>query len=197
MGSAGGVYRPDQGCTLTEGAPSCPSEEGSVPALRFESPVNPGVVPSSGSNTLSALAVTCRRSYCGTGSLAAHAELQWTTEPTYERRFARFFYEFDTARDLAGRTVSFAVFVEGPQVPMHAQIGVIFGFWRWVGWTPLSPGWNYASGVVSPANPYTEIDPDVTSIPVTALRIDVYVPKTNGNDSGSWSGNIYLDDIRW
>ena len=45
-----------------------------------------------------------------------------------------------------GRTISFAVYVEELAVPMHAQIGVIFDYWRWVGWAPLSRGWNQISG---------------------------------------------------
>jgi hypothetical protein len=81
---------------------------------------------------------------------------------------------------------------------MHAQIGVIFDHWRYVGWAPLARGWNRVSGVVSPANTLTRIDPEVTSIPVTSLQIDVFVPiNTVAGTSGSWSGEIYLDDIAW
>ncbi|MES1209599.1 MAG: hypothetical protein ABUS79_26985, partial [Pseudomonadota bacterium] len=175
VGSPGGVYRPDQGCTLKEATPSCPAFAQIAPALRFESPQDPDVEPVSASGTLSNLAVTCRRSYCGTGSLVAAANLRWTDDPEYPQRKATFRYELDSPRDLAGRTVAFAIYVEDVTVPMHAQIGVIFDFWRWVAWAPLSQGWNTIAGVVSPANPLTKIDPGVTAIPVTALQIDVYV----------------------
>jgi hypothetical protein len=195
VGSPGGVYRPDKGCNLKEGAPLCPvSDDG----LHFESQANPGIAADPAAGMLSNLQVTCQRSYCGTGSLVAHAELSWTADQDYPLRGATFTYAFDPPRDLAGRTVSFAVNVQDVSVPMHAQIGVIFDHWRWVAWSPLTTGWNYIAGVVSPANPLTEIDASVTSIPVTSLQIDVYVPiNTVAGDIGAWSGNIYLDDIGW
>jgi hypothetical protein len=199
VGSPGGVYRPDQGCTLIEGAPGCPISDDAVPALRFESSINPGIAADPGPGTLSNLVVTCQRSFCGTGSLAAHAELNWTADRSYPQRAATFTYAFDQPRDLAGRTVSFAVYVEDATVPMHAQIGVIFDYWRWVAWSPVvAGGWNHIAGVVSPANPLTQIDASVISIPVTSLQIDVYVPvDTSAGEIGAWSGNIYLDEIGW
>ncbi len=198
VGGPGGVYRPDQGCTLIEGAPRCPAPGEPAPALRFESPVNPGIVPDPDRGTLSNLAVTCQRSFCGTGSMVARAQLNWTADPDYPQRAATFTYAFDTPPELAGKTVSFAVYVEDATVPMHVQIGVIFDYWRWVAWSPVVPGWNRIAGVVSSANPLTKIDPSVTSIPVTSLQIDVYVPiNTVAGDNGTWAGNIYLDDIGW
>jgi hypothetical protein len=75
---------------------------------------------------------------------------------------------------------------------------VIFDYWRWVGWTPLASGWNRIEGVVSPANPLTKIDPSVTSIPVTEIRMDVYVPVADPSGAdGTWSGKIFLDDVSW
>lgn len=198
VGGASGVYRPDQGCTLMEGAPSCPAPGEPAPALRFESAVNPGVTADADRGTLSNLQTTCRRSYCGTGSLSARADLVWTADPQYPQRAAVFSYAFDTPRDLAGKTVSFAIYVEEKTVPMHAQIGVVFEYWRWVAWAPVTAGWNHIAGVVSPANPLTKIDASITSIPVTSLEIEVYVPiETVAGDDGAWSGTIYLDDIGW
>jgi hypothetical protein len=198
VGGAGGVYRPDQGCTLRESSPQCPAVGEPTPVLRFESPVNPGVATEADRGTASNLQVTCRRSYCGTGSLSARVDLDWTADPNDPQRMAVFTYDLDTPRDLAGRTLGFAIYVEEVAVPMHAQIGVIFEYWRWVAWSPVRAGWNYIAGVVSPANPLTEIDSSVTSIPVTSLQIDVYVPiDTSAGDNGAWSGTIYLDDIGW
>lgn len=198
VGSPGGVYRPDQGCTLRASSPTCLAASEGAPSLRFETAVNPGVAAEADRGTASNLQVTCRRSYCGTGSLSARADLNWTADPQDPQRAAEFIYDFDTPRDLAGRTVGFAVYVEDVTVPMHAQIGVIFEYWRWVAWSPVSAGWNYIAGVVSPANPLTKIDSSVTSIPVTSLHIEVYVPvDTSAGDNGSWSGTIYLDEISW
>ena len=198
VGAPGGVYRPDQGCALAEGAPHCPAAGEGAPALRFESTDNPGIAADTARGTLSNLKITCARSFCGTGSFVAHADLEWTADANYPQRAATFTYAFDTPLDLAGHALTFAVYVEDLTVPMHAQIGVIFQYWRWVAWSPLASGWNQISGVVSAANPLTKIDPSVTSIPVTALQIDVYVPvNTPAGTNGSWSGNIYLDDIGW
>lgn len=198
VGSPGGVYRPDQGCTVAEGALHCPGPGETVPDLRFESAGNPGVLADVSRGTLSNLRVTCGRSACGTGSLTAHAALSWNTDPLLPQRAASFSHPFSPAPDLMGHTVSFSVYIEELTVPMHAQIGVIFGFWRWVAWAPLAKGWNRISGVVSPANILTKIDSSVTAIPVTSLQIDVYVPvNTSAGDNGAWSGEIYLDDIGW
>ncbi|MEP6652713.1 MAG: hypothetical protein ABJA82_05115 [Myxococcales bacterium] len=198
VGSAGGVYRPDQGCTLVEEADQCPGPGAALPQLRFETPVNPGVATDAMRGTLSDPQVSCRHSFCGTGSLATHAELAWNDDPAFPQRAASFKVTLPAARDLMGRTVSFAVYVPDLTVPMHAQIGVIFDHWRYVQWAPLAQGWNRVSGVVSPANTLTKIDAAVTSIPVTSLQIDVFVPvNTVAGTKGSWSGDIYLDDIAW
>jgi hypothetical protein len=199
VGAPGGVYRADQGCTLAPGAPVCPGPAAPQPELRFESTADPGVALAGEPGTLSNLRVTCVRSYCGTGSLTAHGELQWNNaDPSAPLRMGSFTHAFAPAMDLMGRTIRFAVYVDAVTVPMHAQVGVIFDYWRWVGWAPLSAGWNRIEGVVSPSNPLTEIDPSVTSIPVSAIRIDVYVPVADASGpQGSWAGEIFLDDVSW
>jgi hypothetical protein len=198
VGAPGGVYRPDQGCTLTPGAPVCPAPGQVQPELQFESTANPGLVLDTAPGTLSDPRVSCARSYCGSGSFAARATLQWNDSDPNSPRMGSFSHAFQPALDLMGHTISFNVFVDQVTVPMHAQVGVIFDYWRWVGWSPLSLGWNRIEGVVSPGNPLTKIDPAVTSIPVTSIRIDVYVPVADASgQQGSWAGEIFLDDVSW
>jgi hypothetical protein len=198
VGGPGGVYRPDQGCTLVEGAPSCPAAP-SAGLLRFESTLDAARVNTDDRETLTDFRVTCVRSYCGTGSLVARAELVWMDDDRqYPQRMGVFAYDLNPPVDLMGKTVEFSVYVEGPSIPMHAQVGVIYDFWRWVAWTPVSAGWNHVEGVVSPDNPLTEIDPSVTSIPVTSIRVEIYVPvQTSAGPDGTWSGNVYLDEVGW
>jgi len=199
VGTPGGVYRPGQGCTLTPGAAVCPGPADAQPQLQFEALANPGMVLDTAPGTLSDLQVSCARSYCGSGSLAVHATLQWNdNDPNAPLRMGSLAHDFQPAVNLMGRTVSFNVFVDQVTVPMHAQVGVIFDYWRWVGWSPLARGWNHIEGVVSPSNPLTKIDPAVTSIPVTSIRIDVYVPVADASGpQGSWAGEIFLDDVSW
>jgi hypothetical protein len=199
VGSPGGVYRPGQGCTLAPDAPVCPAPGQAQAELQFESLTDPGLALDTAAGTLSDLRVTCTRSYCGSGSLEAHATLQWNdNDPNAPLRMASVAHAFQPAVDLMGRTISFNVFVDQVTVPMHAQVGVIFDYWRWVGWAPLSRGWNRIEGLVSPSNPLTKIDPAVTAIPVTSIRIDVYVPVADASGTqGSWTGEIFLDDVSW
>ena len=199
VGSPGGVYRPGQGCTLTPDAPACPTPGQAQAELQFESPSDPGLTLDTAPGTLSDLRVTCTRSYCGSGSLEAHATLQWNdNDPNAPLRMGSFSHAFQPAVDLMGRTISFNVFVDQVTVPMHAQVGVIFDYWRWVGWSPLQRGWNRIEGLVSPTNSLTKIDPAVTAIPVTSIRIDVYVPVADASGTqGSWTGEIFLDDVSW
>jgi hypothetical protein len=202
VGPGGGVYMPGQGCTTMAEAPSCPGPSDPLPQLRFESLANPGVTPDLGPGNLSAVTVSCRHSYCGTGSLAAHAELVWANDDrNYPQRMASFTHVFDPPVDLYGKTIGFYVRIDGPPVPMHAQIGVIYQYWRWVGWAPVPVGsgeWLWIGGVVSPDNPLTEIDAAVTAIPVTEVRLDVYVPVAGASGSdGQWTGDIYIDDLGW
>jgi hypothetical protein len=199
VGNADGVYRPDAGCTMSEDSPACPAAGDPAPQLRFETTgTDPGLVPDTGPGNISNVGVTCIRSYCGTGSFTAHADLEWTPDPEYPQRMASFDHVFDPPLDLMGRTITFYVYVDAPTVPLHAQMGVIYEYWRWVGWTPVKTGWNRVEGVVSPDNPLTGIDPGVTSIPVTMLRLDVYVPVAEASGpSGNWSGEIYFDEIGW
>lgn len=203
VGGPGGVYRPGQGCTLVEN-PSCPGPGQPAPQLRFESATDFGIVADPSAGTLSNLRVTCTVSYCGTGALAAHAELSWMSDPEDPQRMATFVHSFDPPVDLMGRTVGFSVHVaeaggDGSlTVPMHAQVGVIFEYWRWIAWSPVTDGWHRIEGVVSPDNPLSEIDPAVTSIPVSAINIEVYVPAAGASGpTGAWSGEIYLDDVSW
>jgi len=204
VGSPGGVYRPDQGCTVTPGAASCPAEgDAQQPELRFESAGDSGLTLDTAPGTLSDLRVTCARSYCGSGSVTAQATLQWNDavaapNPDDPLRMGSFSHLFSPALDLMGHTIGFNVFVDDVTVPMHAQIGVIFDYWRWIGWAPLARGWNHIEGLVSPSNPLSKIDPSVKTIPVSSIRIDVYVPVVSvPGGQGSWVGKIFLDDVSW
>jgi len=67
-----------------------------------------------------------------------------------------------------------------------------------LGWAPLARGWNHIEGLVSPSNPLSKIDPSVKTIPVSSIRIDVYVPVVSvPGGQGSWVGKIFLDDVSW
>jgi hypothetical protein len=202
VGDPGGVYRPGEGCTLAPAAPACPGPSDPQPKLRFEAETDTGITTDTSDaapGALGNLRVTCARSYCGTGSLEADASLVWVNnDNTDPKRMGSFAHTFDQPVDLMGRTIGFYVYVEARTGPMHAQIGVIFDYWRYIGWTPLAEGWNRVEGVVSPANPLTKIDAAVTSIPVTEIRMDVYVPVAAASGTeGSWSGKIFLDDVSW
>jgi hypothetical protein len=201
VGSPGGVYRPGMGCTEMESSGDCTPAGGPgwQPQLRFESDGDPGLTVDT-PERVSDAHVDCQRSYCGTGSYTAHADLQWDDSIDNDpRRMASFVHTFDPPLDMIGQTISFAAMVEGPTVPMHAQVGIVSDYWHWVGWAPLPGGWTFISGVVSADNPLIMLaDPSVTSIPVSTIQIDVYVPMAPASGAtGSWSGSIYLDDVGW
>jgi hypothetical protein len=226
VGNPGGVYQPNHGCTLVEASGDCPAPSvalsvamtdgaaaadaasgptsGNVvgPQLRFESSTGTGMMNQT-PGTLSNLQVTCQRSFCGTGALAAHADFRWDDSIANDpRRSGTFVHTFDPPIDLQGHTVSFAVSVEGegPKVPMHAQVGVVSDFWHWVAWSPVpaTGGWTRIAGVVGPENPLTKLDPQATAVLVRAINIEVYVPVAGASGTtGTWSGAIYLDEAGW
>jgi hypothetical protein len=198
VGAPSGVYQPGEGCTLAQTGSACPPPGAAFPQLRFESTSDAADLTVTTPSTTD-LAVTCARSYCGTGSLSAHADLAWDDSISNDpRRFATFVRTFDPPLDLYGKTVSFAVSVEGPSVPMNAQVGVVSDYWHWVGWSVVADGWTHIAGVVSPDNPLTKLDAAATTVPVQTIQIDVYVPMAAASGAmGAWSGTIYLDDVGW
>jgi hypothetical protein len=206
VGGPGGVYRADGECALQESSRDCPIGTAADPTLRpqlgFESAGDTGFSVGS-TATVSNLRVTCKRSFCGTGSLAFHAVYRWTQATANDKeRLGSITYKFDAPVDLLGRTIGFHVYTEGRLVPINAQVGVIYkGFWHWVAWSPLDTRqerWHSIAGVVSPENPLTKIEAGATSVPVTGFNIDVYlsVPPANGGPS-AWTGEVYIDDVGW
>lgn len=184
----------------------CPAVADTTSSLGFESPGDAGrIVPDMLYTSVSSAVVSSTRSHCGTSSLAVDVYLTWMSPaPDTTDREAALKYTFDPPVDLLGHTVSFWIFADGPPLPQQAQIGVDVQPqpgqppWHPVDRETLDPGWNRISGTVSGANPLTQLDPAASSIDVTDLKLDFFIPSTVlSGDRGNWSGTIYIDDIAW
>src|SRR5262245_19831629 len=115
----GGAFHPGAGCGVAD--LHAGGSEGCVPAgqLGFERPGDDAVMETT-SPGLSGRQVSCRRSYCGTGALSLHAEYRWPTGPRPAARgdyMGEVTYRFAEPVDLYGKTISFAVYVDGLRTP--------------------------------------------------------------------------------
>jgi hypothetical protein len=206
VGDPGGVYRPGAGCVLEDleagGARNCPG-----PAqLGFEQLADAALFEPRTAN-LSRRQVSCRRSWCGTGALALHADYRWregmSAEAAETDRLGEIRHSFPQPVDLYGKSLAFAVYVDGPLTPINAYIAVIErgGRFRMVNDGVLYtqfPRWSLRGGAIRADNPALELSEGATSLLVTDLVISVYLATpVHTGDRQSWSGDIYIDDVGW
>jgi len=196
-----------QACTQEDGGTPQECDPAPDPArsVGFESPPKPGILADTDYPPVSILVVSCMHSHCGTASLAVGVNLSWTSPaPDTKDRQASFEYFFDSPVDLLGHTVGFWILAEGPALGQQAQIGVLVQtqpeqpLWHGLGVKTLGPGWNQISGLVSNGNSLADLNLTASSIYVTALKLDFFVPPTDASgDHGRWSGILYIDDLAW
>lgn len=193
VGAPGGVYRPDAGCAVEEeGASACPGGA----QLGFES-ADP-LFATSTPRLVSNVRVTCRRSFCGTGALAFRASYRWRegTEPD-GNRLGELRLVFPEPVEMHGKELSMRVTFDPQNTPMNALIAVIYrSVFRKVDDVPLRRGWTEVGDLVGPGNRFWT-GGDVTTVPVTELRIQVYLatPVRSGGDT--WTGDVYIDEVGW
>jgi hypothetical protein len=196
VGSPGGVFDPVKGCTtMEEGGGLCPGdadlnfESADAPRLEIETPT-----------TLTNPRISCVRVHCGTGAFAVRGEYRWNDGVSPSPRMGTLEYRFATPIDLLNKTVSFRVRVDNFVTPMNGQIAVIYkGIFRRIddGALLSMSGWNTKGGLVSPSNPLMNLNENPTTLPVTAIKVQVYLATEIRRGSDPWVGDIYIDDVTW
>jgi len=100
---------------------------------------------------------------------------------------------------MIGKQLSFSVRVDPLNTPINGMIAVVSNGWHKVDDGPLiGKGWITKGGVVGPESLNWEGSPTAKSVPVSEIRISVYLATpVHGGSDGNWQGDIYVDDIGW
>jgi hypothetical protein len=204
VGAPGGVFHAGAGCDVE--ALAAGAAAGCTPAaqLGFEHAGDDAAIEPLMAN-LSQRAVSCARSFCGTGSLHLFAQYHWRagSEPASELDFlGELSYHLPQPTDLYGKMLSFKLYVDGPDTPMNAMIAVIDdkGAWHKVNDLPVygTRKWHERSAPLTFDNPLLMPRPSGPSLVVTQLRISVYLATdVRSGDKEHWSGDLFIDEIGW
>jgi hypothetical protein len=204
VGNPGGAFRSGQGCNAVEleagGRPSCPSGA----QITFDQ-LGDDAMMAIGDGKLSAKQVSCRRSFCGSGALVVHADYAWrlgTTPPSAEK-LGTVRYRLPQATDLYGKTLTYALYLDGPDTPVNAYLAVIEkgGRFRMVDDLPVGyhfRKWSERGNVIRVDNDLLRLAPGTTSLLVDEIVIAVYLATdVRAGDNEHWSADVYLDEIKW
>jgi hypothetical protein len=203
VGSPGGAFRSGQGCNAADleagGRPTCPSGA----PIGFDNLSDDGPVDIAVGN-LSAKQISCRRSFCGAGSLVLHAEYAWRPgpEPPSAQKLGEIHHRLPQTTELYGKTLKYALFLDGPETSVNAYIAVIDqgGRFRMVNDLPVYVfgGWTQRGGAVRAENDLLNLAPGTTSLLVDEIVIAVYLATAvRTGDNEHWSADFYVDEIRW
>jgi hypothetical protein len=203
--SPGGAFRSGAGCSVPDldvgGAHACPASAGTRAQLRFDDPTDATAV-AAGAN-LTDKRVTCRRSWCGPGSLAFHAAYRWPTSgPIEGEKLGELRYRFDQPTDVYGKTITHALYVDGPITPVNAFVAVIdpsSRFWM-VQDLPVNlfGQWIQRGARVDEDNARLALPPGTTSLVVSEIRIAVYLATdVRTGDRDHWAADVYVDELAW
>jgi hypothetical protein len=203
VGAPGGAFRSGQGCSAADleagGLPSCPSGA----QLRFDNLGDDGPVDIRVGN-LSAKQISCRHSFCGPGSLALHAEYTWRAGPVpaSAQKLGEIHYRLPQSTELFGRTLTYALYLDGPQTPVNAYIAVNEkgGRFRMVDDQPVYVfrRWTERGGAIRAENDVLRLAPGTTSLLADEIIVAVYLATdVRTGDNEHWSADFYVDEIAW
>jgi len=196
-------YRTGQGCVAAElaggGAQRCTS----AAALAFDQPGADAEV-SIASGNLSDKQVSCRRSFCGAGSLSLHAVYTWKlgVEPASDQKLGEIRYRLPQTTELYGHKLRYALYLDGPTTPVNAYIAVEdqTGRFRMIDDQAVYVyrQWTERGGTVDQDNGKLRLEPGTTSLLADEIIIAVYLStEVRTGDAEHWSAELYIDEISW
>jgi hypothetical protein len=201
VGTAGDAYRSGQGCTPAslEVPGACPSGA----QLGFDKLGDDAAFAITEGN-LSGKQVSCRRTFCGTGSLVMHAEYAWRegVDPAGGNKLGEIHHKLPATTELFGRKLTYKLFLDGPTTPVNAYIAVIdvAGRFRMISDLPVYTfrDWVLRGGTVDAANTDLRLPVGTTSLLADEIVIAVYLATAvKGGDGEHWSADLYIDEIGW
>jgi hypothetical protein len=203
VGAPGGVYQPGAGCGVEALGAGGPASCQTGAQWGFEQVADQDAFVSMTTN-LTRPEVTCRRSFCGTGSLHFRADYHARAgQPMTEMdRFGELSHRLPRPMDLYGKMLAWKLFIDGPETPVNAQISVIDdrGLWHRVHDGPVYGvgRWHERGAPIRADNPMLAPPPEGESLVVAEIRIAVYLatPVMSG-DHEHWSGDVYVDEVGW
>jgi hypothetical protein len=205
VGQPRGPFRSGAGCGIADlaaGGQSCPSRA----QLTFEAAGDDGAFVVNTPADLSRRELSCRRSFCGTGSLSVHAEYRWrqgTDRNAPENiHLGEIKYTFPEPLELYGKTLTYNLYVDGPTTPVNAYIAVVdrSGRFRMIDDDVVLTfrRWAQRGGGVNPENKDLQLPAGTTSLVATDILISVYLATdVRTGDRDHWSADLYFDDISW
>jgi hypothetical protein len=199
----GGPYRSGADCVLDDLQAAGPVACLAGAQLGFEQPGDEALFEVKLGN-LSARQVSCRRSYCGTGALKLHADYRWKSgqEPPASEKLGEIRYRLPVPTDLYGRTITYALYLDGPTTPVNAYLAVIDGggLFHMLHDEPvyLFRRWTQRGAAVLVTTPRINLPPGTTSLPVRELVIAVYLATdVRTGDLERWTADFYVDQVSW
>jgi hypothetical protein len=203
VGDPGGAFRSGQGCVAAEleagGKAGCPSGA----QIGFDK-LGDDTMAEVRVGNLSAKQISCRRSFCGPGSLGLHAEYAWPAGPAPPsgQKLGEIHYQLPQSTELYGKTVTYALYLDGPETPVNAYLAVIErgGRFRMVDDLPvyMFRKWTQRGGAIRAENDLLHLAPGTTSLVAEAIVVAVYLATdVRTGDREHWSADFYLDEIAW
>jgi hypothetical protein len=203
VGSPGGAFRSGAGCSPDDLQAAGPVACMFPAQLGFEQLADDALLEVTTGN-LKGKQVSCRRSYCGAGALVLHADYRWRVgvPPVSNEKLGELRHRLATPTDVYGKTMTCALYVDGPDTPVNAYIAVIdtTGRFHMVHDEPvlIFRRWTQRGAAVLASNLELNLPPGATSLVVKEILIAVYLAtdvRTGDNDH--WSADFYLDQIAW
>jgi len=203
VGPPGDSFHPGAGCAVEDlqaaGVTGC-----LAPAqLGFEQPAD-GSLLEIDEGPLSAKTVSCRRTYCGAGALVLHADYRWRpgTAPVSGERLGQVRHRLPVPTDLYGKSLTYALYLDGPNTPVNAYVAVIddTGRFHMVQDEPvlLFRRWTQRGGTIEVGNAKLNLPEGTASLVVRDILISVYLATdVRAGDHEHWSADFYLDQIGW
>jgi hypothetical protein len=201
VGGPGGAFASGAGCNVADlavgGHEACPSQA----QIGFDAPGDGAAVTST--PNLSGKAVSCRRSYCGPGSLVLHAAYRWPPSgPVEGEKLGDIRHSFAQPVEMYGKTITHALYLDGPTTPVNAYVAVIDRngrFWM-VQDLPvyLFRQWTQRGATVDADNARLALPAGTTSLQVREIRIAVYLARdVLTGDREHWNADVYIDELGW
>jgi len=203
VGKPGDSFRPGAGCVVEDlqaaGTAGCMASA----QLGFDQLAD-GALMDIDEGPLSGKAVSCRRTYCGAGSLVLHADYRWPAgamAPAGER-LGQVRHRLPVPIDLFGKSLTYALYLDGPVTPVNAFVAVIDtgGMFHMVHDGPvlLFRRWTQRGATLDRANLQLNLPEGATSLMVREILVAVYLAtEVRTGDLSRWSADFYLDQIGW
>jgi hypothetical protein len=203
VGAPGDAYRSGAGCAIEDLQAAGPSLCLAPAQLGFEQLAD-GALLEVDQGRLSGKAVSCRRSYCGAGALVLHADYRWPTgaTPPASEKLGQVRHRLPAPTDLYGKSLTYALYLDGPDTPVNAYVAVIDGngIFRMVDDGPvlLFRRWTQRGAAIQVGNSELKLPEGTTSFVVKEILIAVYLATdVRTGDRERWSADFYLDQISW